>query len=225
MLFWLRKVPSIKYVDDDPEANVCMTTCGNLLGAVAWSIYCSSLGNWIRVGHFGQMLLWGCLVLAKFYNCQVIVMIFLWCLLAKITPICDFWSYNYGGIRYCEITAIARLHFTPYSGLKWRLLFVICHRTLFFFCLGVKFLLFFHLLLLKSIIFSLHLSNAFYFFQLSLFLLFWSCQVPDLGLPFTPNLLRSMFAYHLFLICHCSLEITQNLVQGVTAGLSQTRLR
>ena len=47
-----------------------------------------------------------------------------------------------GGIRYCEITTIARLHFTPYSGLKQRLLLVICHGTLFLFCLGVRFLFF-----------------------------------------------------------------------------------
>ena len=103
-----------------------------------------------------------------------------------------------GCIRYCEITTIAMLHFTPYSGLKQRLLLVICHWDIVSLLFRCQIPVFSHILLLKNAIFSLYLSKA---FQLPIVsFLFRSSQIPDLTLPFTPNLLRSMFAYHLFLI-------------------------
>ena len=161
-----------------------MTTCNNLLGAVAWSIYCSSLGNWVRVVHLPKMSTGKIPQLPG--NCYDFLLMFafknytyLWFLVLQL-------GEGGRGITYCEITTIARLHFTPYRTLKQWLPFVICHRTLFFSCLGVRFLFFSHLLFLNSFIFSVYLSEAFYFFfNCLLFFLFWSCQVPDLAQRFT----------------------------------------
>ena len=91
----------------------------------------------------GKCNLRECMVLPKSHNCQAMVMLSPLILPAKATPIFDFRSCNWGrGIRYWEITGIASLHFRRYSGLKRRLPFVICHRTLFFFRLSVSFLFF-----------------------------------------------------------------------------------
>ena len=121
------------------------------------------MGEWVWVGHFGQMQFRGCLVLPKSHNCQAIVMIFVWCFPCKNYISWSFWSCSWGGISCWEITTIANLHLTHCSGLKWWLPFVICHGTLFFF-FRCQIPGFFHLLLLKGVIFRLHLSKAFYFF-------------------------------------------------------------
>ena len=153
-------------------------------------------------------------------------MIFLWCLPAKITPICDFWSCNAGvGWGYQVLWNYHNCQVTLYT-LQWPKTAVApCHLSwdivsLLFRC---QIPVFSHLLLLKSAIFSLYLSKA---FQLPIVsFLFRNSQIPDLTLSFTPNLLRSMFAYHLFLIWHCFLEITEKFLHTVTAGSSSARLR
>ena len=66
----------------------------------------------------------------------------------------------------------------------------------FFFCLGVRFLFFLTFCCKKASFLACIFPKLFIFFNCLLFILFPSCQVPDLGLPFTPNLLRSMFSYH-----------------------------
>ena len=89
---------------------------------------------------------------------------------------------------------------------QWpKMMVTLCHLSCFF-SLGVRFQDFLHLSLLKGVILGCIFMKLF-FFKYLLFLLFLTSQVLDLELLLTPNLFRGMFAYHLFLIWHCSLEI------------------
>ena len=89
---------------------------------------------------------------------------------------------------------------------QWSKMMDVCHGTLFFF-LRCQIPGFFAPFIVKRCYFRLHLYEAFYLFKYLLFLLFLGCQVLDLELLLTLNLFCGMFAYHLFLIWHCSLEI------------------